>query len=96
MFDALPFADQPGTDDRAVALAYRQLALDPPILLFDQLLQLRLGPRRQPAVGQLLNPIGEALDQERLVVGGRLAIVEGAPQLLELRRRFLRQRRELG
>ena len=83
---ALPLADQPGAGDRAVTLAHRQLAVDPPILLFDQLLQLRLGPRRQPAVGQFLDPIREPLDQERLVVGRRFAIVEVAPELFELRR----------
>ena len=55
VLDALPFADQPGAGDRAVTLAHRLLALDPPVLLLDQLLQLRLGPRRQPAVGQFLD-----------------------------------------
>ena len=81
---ALPLADQPGAGDRAVTLAHRQLALDPPILLLDQLLQLRLGARREPAVGQFLDPIGEPLHQERLVVGRRLAVVEVAPELFEL------------
>ena len=33
---ALPLADQPGAGDRPVALAHRQLALEPPILLLDQ------------------------------------------------------------
>ena len=92
---ALPLADQPGAGDRAVTLAHRQLALDPPILLLDQLLQLRLGARRQPAVGQFLDAVGQPLDQEVAVEGRRLAIVELAPQLLQLGRGLRRQRRQL-
>ena len=54
-------------------------------------LQLRLGTRREPAVGQFLDAVGEALDQERLVVGRRLAVVEVAPELFQLGGRFLRR-----
>jgi hypothetical protein len=88
---ALPLAEQPGADDRAVTLVHRQLALDTPILFFDQLLQLRLGPRRQAAVCQFLDAVRQALHEKRLVVGWRLAIVEVAPELFELGGRFLRQ-----
>ena len=93
VLDALPFADQPGAGDRAVTLAHRLLALDPPVLLLDQDLQLRLGPRREPAVGQFLDPVRQPLDQERLVVGRRFAVVEVAPHLLQLGRGLVRENR---
>jgi hypothetical protein len=91
----LPLPDQPGTGDRAIAFAQRRLALHPPVLLFDQHVQLGLGPRRKPAVGQLLDPVRQPLDQERLVARRRLTIVELAPELLQLCRGFLWQRRQL-
>jgi len=44
-------------------------------------IELRLGARREPAVGQFLDPVGQPLDQERLVVGWRFTVVEVAPEL---------------
>ena len=58
MLHSLPRAYQPRADDQAVTFAQRQLAPDPPVLFFDQLLQLRLGAGREPTVGQFLNTVG--------------------------------------
>ena len=97
VLDALPFPDQPGSDDRAIAPA-RLGTLPLTRRSSSSISSLSFASARadKPAVGQFLDPIRQPLDQERLVVGRRLAIIEVAPQLLKLRRRFLWQRGDLG
>src|SRR5690606_11713740 len=71
VLDALPLPDQAGAGDRAVVrhtvptLAVGCLAVDPGVEVLAHLL-------RQAAVGQLLDPEGERLDEEAPAVARRL------------------------
>ena len=96
MFGAIPLAHQPGADHRVARIADHGfpdlLALD---FVGERIEQL---PRRlrQTAEGQLLDPVGQALFQERPAVVGRFGPEQLFPFDLQLFDRHGLQRRQLG
>ena len=92
MLGALPLANEPGADDRLRVMPRPALHDVAAVQLLAHLLQPahRLG--LQPAIGQLLDPVGEPALEEGPVVGRRLGAEELAPLLLQLRDRHRLQR----
>ena len=87
VLDALPFADQPRAGDRAIVRepspAHRVATVE--------VLRNRLKPfnrlRLQPAIGELLDAIGEPAFEESAVVRRRLGLEQIAPHRFQRGRR---------
>ena len=92
MLGALPLADEPGADDRLPVMPRAALHDVAAVQLLAHLLQPAHGLGLQPAIGQLLDPVGEPALEEGPVVGRRLGAEELAPLLLQLRHRHGLQR----
>ena len=92
MLDALVLADQPGAGDRLVVAARMRRA----VMLSPSNCSPRPQPAErlglQPAVGQLLDAVGEPVLEEAAVEGGGSRVEERAPLLPQLGHRHGLQR----
>jgi len=93
LFDALPFAQQPGAGDRTVAISADAAGGDiTSIKLFAQGFQPLGGFGFQPAIGQFLDAVGQLGFKVAAVEGRRFGFEQVAPLRLQVRCRCGLQR----
>lgn len=81
--DALPLPDQLGAGDRPVDRADFPLRGGFGVILLGHGAEPVAGLPAEPAVGKLLNPVGEPALQEAAVILGRLAVKKPPPLCLQ-------------